>query len=196
MNPNPRPMFTLVTPSLQRQSLIRCCDSVDIQSYTSWQHVIVLDVETRDEELLEKIAHPQRLIIQCGTPHRDFGNTCRRNAWHAAEGDNLAWVDDDNEMAHPDALRDMEKVLRGSTFEFSLFPIMRHGAWFFNDPPGLCMTDSANLVVRRDVGQWPDMRDYCADGHFAEALKVKYPNYGSFPNVAPIISVPVSSQGR
>jgi hypothetical protein len=79
--------------------------------------------------------------------------------------------------------------------DWAIFPIHRHGSYFFNDPPGLCMTDTLNVVVKREIGRWPDIQAREADGHFVEALKASHPNYASFPHFRPIGVMEYSSNG-
>lgn len=189
------PFFTIITPSLQRESLVRCCESVDAQTFTNWQHIVMVDCAELDSELLKQIEHPQRRIIKCPVPHGHFGNRCRHAAWEFAAGEYLLGLDDDNAMYRPDALADVAKSLEEAKFpDFALFPIHRHGSIFLLLPPGLCMTDTANVVVKRGIGRWPDMEAREADGHWVEALKAKY-KYAAFPSVRPIVLMEKSSNG-
>ena len=184
--------FTVITPTLQRKSLIECCQSVDRQTYLNWFHVVMVDCAELNDELIFEIAHPNRKIIQCPFPHKNYGNTCRHDAWeYAIDGSYLVMLDDDNVLAHNRVLED----LSGLTEYWAIVPIMRHGRKFFNDPPGLCMTDTANVIVKREIGRWPNIPDYTADGHWVEGLKAKYP-YASYPDMEPIVVMEKSSEGR
>jgi glycosyltransferase involved in cell wall biosynthesis len=189
------PFFSIITPTIQRQTLLRCCDSVNEQTMTDWQHIVMVDQEIMDEDLLNKVKHPQRIIIQCEHPHRNYGNTCRHHAWDYASGRFLIHLDDDNFLSLPDTLKSISKVLERDDPEWALFPILRHGSIFFNDPPGLCMSDTANVVVRREIGQWPDGPEYTMDGIWIESLKSKYP-YLAYPAFCPIVVMPTSGEGR
>jgi hypothetical protein len=190
--------FAVITPTLQRDSLVECCKSLERQTYSNWFHIVANDLAQPDMQHYNRLAHPQRRLLCCAEHHGCAGNYCRHNAWEFTQGfDYLCWLDDDNRMERADALADIAKALEDAGRpDWAIFPIMRYGQIFFNDPPGLCMSDSANLVVKREIGQWPAMDDYCADGHKIEQLKRDYPAYKAFPNIAPIINVPVSSQGR
>ena len=88
--------FTIITPTLQRSSLVRACNSVDSQSYSDWQHLVMVDRAKLDHALLAGIHHPQRSVIKCAVPHHNYGNTCRHNAWELATGDYCLMLDDDN----------------------------------------------------------------------------------------------------
>lgn len=189
--------ITLITPSLQRESLVRCCQSIDSQVYSSWQHVIALDCALEDvnADLLSRIQHPQRIIFCCGQKFGNYGNHARWVAWEKATGDYLAMADDDNMLYSDHALTDIAASLESANLpDFAIFPIHRHGRWFFNDPPGMCMTDSANVVVKREIGRWPDIASREADGVLVEELKKNY-SYAAFPNVDPIVLMEHSSNG-
>jgi len=189
--------FSIITPSLQRESLLQCCQSVTIQQYVDWQHIVALDCASEDinHNLLGLIQHPQRIVLCCGQKFGNYGNHARWVAWEKATGDVCLFLDDDNTMCSNHALFDIATALESAGLpDFAIFPIHRHGRVFFNDPPGMCMTDSANVVVKREIGRWPDIEAREADGHLVDALKAKY-SYVAFPNVDPIILMEHSSNG-
>jgi Glycosyl transferase family 2 len=189
--------FSIITPSLMRYSLVRCCESVDKQTYRNFQHVIALDCAPEDinHDFLARIQHPQRVIFCCGQKFGNYGNHSRFMAWEKATGDQCIFLDDDNRMWSDHALADIAESLESANNpDFSIFPIHRHGRWFFHDPPGMCLTDSANIIVRREIGRWPDIIAREADGVLVEELKAKY-SYAAFPNVEPIILMEYSSNG-
>lgn len=109
-----------------------------------------------------------------------------------AEGEYLLYLDDDNFLADDSVLADLNEVLTG---DFAVFPILRHGQVFFSDPPRCCHADTANIVVRREIGRWPDIPEYTADGIWIDALVKNY-KYQSFPGFRPIVIMPKSSEGR
>lgn len=191
------PLFTLITPSLQRESLLACCDSIDKQSFRDWEHIVQLDCagEDIDSALVGRIVHPQRTIRYCGSRHANYGNTCRNHAWAAATGEWCAHIDDDNKLADDQVLFDLAGVLSMTQEMWTLFPISRHGFYFLNDPPGLCQTDTANVIARRGVARWPDVPNYEADGIWVEQLKAKYP-YRVFPDFRPIVIMERSNHGK
>ena len=189
------PFFSIITPSLQRESLVRCCESVLAQTFTDWEMIIQVDAERIDEKLFSRISPTRQIWVQeCGIHHNNFGNTCRHLAWERATGKYLVMLDDDNELASPQTLKQIAKVLKNEP-DFAVFPIFRFGHIFFNDPPGLCQTDSGNIVVKREIGRWPDGPEYTMDGIWVEALKAKY-EYEAFPNALPIIIMEKSNQGK
>lgn len=187
--------FSLITPTLQRESLIKCCESVNSQTHEDWEHIVMADSDTFDADLLTKIFHPNRAIISCGTRHNNYGNTCRHNAWEEATGEYVLYLDDDNFIADENILRDMNHVLKDSSKDWALFPILRHGQWFYTDPPRICHVDTINMVIKREFAQWPDGPEYTMDGIFCERL-VKDHEYDAFPHFRPIAVMPSSNEGR
>jgi glycosyltransferase involved in cell wall biosynthesis len=185
--------FTIITPTLQRSSLLRACNSVDSQSYSDWQHIVMVDRAKLDRALLAGIHHPQRSVIHCPVPHHNYGNTCRHNAWELATGDYCLMLDDDNYLTDDRILEDIAANLEDSP-HWVLFPILRRGKRFFHDPPGLKVTDTANVVVRKEIARWPNILEYAADARWIEGLKA-YP-HKSLPDFRPIVDMPIQSKGR
>jgi hypothetical protein len=190
------PFFSIITPSLQRESLVRLCRSVEANPEYLWEHIVALDSPTPDWGLIAKCAHPNRNFLFCGERHGHYGNHARVMACDAATGNYFVWADDDNYFAYENVLHDMAMALESAgNPPFALFPIMRHGSYFLYDPPGMCRTDSANIVVKRDIGRWPDIEAREADGVLVERLRDNYP-YVSFPDFKPIIVMEHSSNGE
>ena len=158
----------------------------------------MLDVAEINNKIFCAIQHPRRRVMQCDYPHRNYGNTCRHKAWAYATGEYLLGLDDDNALYDNSVLESIHKHLNGPLFgkpDWAIFPIHRHGQIFFHDPPGLCMTDTANVVVRREIGRWPDGPEYTMDGVWVDQLKANYP-YLAFPAHRPIVYMPKSSEGK
>lgn len=134
------------------------------------------DGEDNGSDLIDAIAHPQRTVVRCERPHRNWGHSCRHRAWPRLRGDYVYCLDDDNYLAHDDVL----EVLKTVTAPWAIFPIRRLGERFFSDPPGMKKTDTGSILVRRELGPWPDGGKYETDGLFVEALRKKYP-YQALP---------------
>jgi glycosyltransferase involved in cell wall biosynthesis len=200
-----RPFFSIITPTIQRESLVRCCHSLDVQTCRDFEHIVVVDDTSFNWNIVyDCISPPTSPIHQftiCGIKHQNYGNSCRHAAWEMANGHWLIYLDDDNYLADEMILRDMRQaiewnvVMSSSEMRWFLFPILRHGHRFFSDPPGLCHTDTANFVVKREIGRWPDGPEYTMDGIFVEQLKAKYP-YKSFPDFRPIVVMEKSGEGH
>lgn len=193
------PFFSIITPTLQRDSLVRCCQSIDSQTFYNWQHIVIIDASNINREMSLRIKRDnesdRRWIVNCGIRHNNYGNSCRNQAWAGALGEWVLFCDDDNYLAHDNVLQDIHDALKDVEEKWAIFPIMRHGHPFFYDPPGCCYVDTANMVIRREIAQWPDGPEYTMDGIFCDKLKEQYP-YKAFPSVSPIVVMESSNQGR
>jgi O-antigen biosynthesis protein len=182
--------YTIITPTILRQSLLKCCASVDAQSFRDYEHIVMVDCEISND-LIAKIAHPQRKVFRCGQPHNNFGHTCRHNAHSMAKGDYLLYLDDDNYFADDNVLEDLRIV----DTPWAVFPILRHGEKFFHDPPSRLHVDTANIIVKREgIIPWPDMPNYDTDGIYIEQLDARY-KYQAFPDMRPLTIMPSSLVG-
>jgi len=192
------PFFTIITPTIQRESLIECCKSVDCQYYTHWEHIVMVDRDPLNEELFKQIRtgpFTQRRVYKCAREHRNTGNTCRHNAYKYAFGRYVIYLDDDNKFESDRPLFDIFNALQDKVWpKVGLFPIVRQGARFINIPPRLNTVDTANVVIQTSIAQWPDRPEYNADGLFIEML-VREHSYVAFPEVEPIINNPRQSLG-
>jgi hypothetical protein len=181
--------FSIITPTIQRQSLIAACESVNSQSYENWEHLIQVDRRELNSELMAKIAHPKRTITQCDVEHRDGGNTCRGLAWERAVGQYCYYLDCDNFLADADILADIDSALISNP-AWAVFPITRLGGRFFSDPPRSCHTDTLNLVFRHEYAQWPKTDAYGSDGVMVEDLIGRGIPYTAYPDFRPIAVLP------
>ncbi len=188
--------ISIITPTLQRESLRRCCESIDRQSYMDWEHIVVADSDQKDYTIWDwhQIRDEKRLLMRSPKPTRNFGNTQRHIAWQFTDGDFIMYLDDDNYLADENVLRDIATAVSDVEY-WAIFPILRHGRHFFYDPPGSCYVDTANMVIRREIGQWPNRDEYTLDGIFCDELKAKYP-YAAFPNMRPIVVMETSGRGE
>lgn len=187
--------FTIITPTVQRQSLIKTCQSIDEQTLVGrWQHIVIIDCAEMNDELIFSLAHPNRLFLQCEKPHRNGGNSCRHDAWDHAANTYLWHVDDDNFVNGPRVLEEMASVIEDAgDAQWFLFPILRHGSRFYFDPPQPCYFDTGNAVVHNDFAQWPDIPDYASDAVWLQQFK-NLP-YKAFPDFPPIMVMPCTSFG-
>jgi glycosyltransferase involved in cell wall biosynthesis len=184
--------ISIITPTVQRQSLLKTCQSVNSQTFTDWEHIVQIDMEILNLDLIMGIDHQQRRIFQCKHPHRNGGNACRNIAWTHAKGDYVYYLDDDNFLADNNVLADVAAALESNNSpHWAMFPILRHGYRFFNDPPAHCAVDTGNVIAKREICQWPDVMTYESDWVLVEIL-LKYPRVG-FPNIRPIMVMPYSS---
>jgi len=186
--------ITIITPTIQRDSLIKCCESVNTQTYRNWEHWIVVDLPKKEIDFakLQLTMHQNRHYLYCDTRHNDYGHTCTRNVWEKVTGEVVWRLDDDNALSRPDALEDIIKM----TADWGIFPIMREGQRFFNDPPKQGHIDTGNVVVKREFARWTESTRYEADWDFIEQLMINHPNYQSFPDIEPIMILPVINRGN
>jgi hypothetical protein len=94
------PPFSLITPTLLRQSFLKTCASVDSQSSKDWEHVVMVDCDEGQwlsrSAVIEDVRHLARNVVRCPVAHKNFGNTCRHEAWHLVQGHYLLYLDDNN----------------------------------------------------------------------------------------------------
>lgn len=191
------PFFTIITPTLQRDSLAVTCAIVDAQTFTDWHHIVIADCSLIEWNPAPFPHHDRRTFMCCQTHHANGGNTCRRMAWRLAQGRYVIYLDDDNYFAGEKILQRIHDALERASFpRVAFFPINRLGSRFFPDGvPRMCHVDTSNLVVEREIGQWPDTDAYGSDGVLIEDLVKKHP-YTMFPEEEPIVVMPKISYGK
>jgi glycosyltransferase involved in cell wall biosynthesis len=187
--------YTIVTPTICRRSLPRLCESIDGQTQSDWEHLVVIDMPrdnmTADQrEIIKSIPRKaNRSYSHCERKHKNYGHTCRHQIWEHAKGDYIFYVDDDDYLADKDVLRTLDSV----TEPWAVFPILRRGQTFFNLPPGYCRTGTGMFIHKRATGRWPDVDLYEADGAFVEELKQRHPY--QVLDSRPLVVQPTSSWG-
>ena len=185
------PFFTVITPTLQRESLLKTCQSLDGQHFRDFQHIIQADSEALNEALVEQISRPGREVYCCGQRHNNGGNTCRRLALEKAVGSYVFFVDDDNYVADDSVLGDIAEALKeAGNPPWGLFPIWRLGGLFYADPPRSCHVDTMNVVLRKDIAYWPNTDAYGTDGILVDDLMERRIPYAAFPSFRPIAIIP------
>lgn len=187
--------YTIVTPTICRQSLVRLCESIDKQTQKDWEHLVVIDMprESMNAEqraVLRTITtSANRSLWHCEEKHKNFGHTCRYNIWEQVKGRYIFYIDDDDYLADADVLRELDTV----TEPWAVFPILRRGARFFNLPPACGGTGTGMFIHKKEIGRWPNIDAYEADGKFVEELVKNY-SYQAL-DVRPLVIQPVSSGG-
>jgi glycosyltransferase involved in cell wall biosynthesis len=187
--------YSILTPTLCRPTLKRLCDSIDAQSSSDWEHIVIIDCDPTSEQgvILESIAHPQRRIIKCSKKHKmDYGNTARREGFDIAQGEYILQIDDDDWYADTEVFKTLERV----TKTWAAFPVLSRGRRCHNKPPALHLTGSAMFMYRRDTGlKFPDNTDYSADGQLVEQLKAKF-DYETLDDCRELVIYPKANHGR
>ena len=200
--------YSIITPTLARESLVRTCESIDTQTDGDWEHLIAVDVplivRPDARALIDSLPKDsRRKIFRCGQAHRNFGNACRAAMWEKAQGDYVYFLDDDNILADSDVL----SRLRVVTGEWALVPIWRAGVKFFQDPPAFARVDTANLVIRTQHARWPNIPNdrpletgmnpaYPADWKLAERLLQQKIPYQAFPEMRPVAVMEKANWGK
>jgi hypothetical protein len=171
--------FTIITPTLLRPTLIKACESITAQSYVNWEHLVVVDKPGADiDKYLSEnptLAHPNRKWFVCSTHHHNVGNTCRSSMFDklSYDTDYVLYLDDDN-FYLGEALQHLNSALQ-SLPNWGVFPMMRFGEIFFNDPPGKNRTDTNQFFHRPRIdGQairYLNRNEYCTDGLMVDWLK-------------------------
>lgn len=168
--------YSIVTPTICRQSLLRLCESIDDQTQRDWEHLVVIDMPRdhltrRQRNILGRIPERlNRIFFYCDRRHKNYGHTCRHQVWEQAKGDYILYIDDDDYLADGDVLKELDCVIQ----PWGVFPILRHGQTLFNLPPRLRGTGTGMFMHKKDIGRWPDSDSYEADGSFVEELKRRY----------------------
>lgn len=125
--------FTIITPTFLRESIERLFKSIDSQTYSNWQHIVLIDSKPTDEEfeLLSKYRQLNRLFIlyKPGELSGWPGSEMRHFAWDYALGDYLLYIDDDD-WYEIQALEILNRYI--DTELWGIFPVTRLGQRFFH----------------------------------------------------------------
>lgn len=161
--------YSIITPTILRPSLKLACESVNLQTNTDWEHIVMVDCLG---DAPAEIFHPQRRVLYCMRQHKNWGNTCRHMAWYQAKGEYIIYLDDDNYFADTAVLETLQVVKK----DWAIFPMLKvmYGGFYFHCPPMRGFTDAGQMIIKREIAQYPDIADYDADGILAESLR-KYP---------------------
>jgi hypothetical protein len=187
--------YSIITPTLCRESLLRACESVDIQTDGDFEHLIAIDVplliDKRARDVIARVKKdPRRKLIRCGKQHRNFGNSCRHNLQAQAQGDYLLYLDDDNFWADANVLKTLNEV----TEQWAIFTMLRVGVERLDIPPGFGKTDAGQIIHRRGLTRWPDNNKYAADGEMIDDLISKAPY--QVLHTRPLLIYEQRSQGK
>lgn len=189
--------YSILTPTLVRNSLKRLCDSIDSQSSLDWEHIVVVDsraILTAEQwDILASLGRAGRRVYFNAEQHPpDYGNAARRLALDQASGEYVLGIDDDDFYADPGVLKTLECV----TGTWAIYPVLARGQRCYYDPPKIHGTGTAMFMYRRDTGcRFPANTDYSADGQLVEELKSKFP-YQALPHLRPLVIYERANVGR
>jgi glycosyltransferase involved in cell wall biosynthesis len=176
------PKFSIVTPTIMRITADRTMASVDAQTSSDYEHIVVIDGAEPAElsaHAAERWASPRRKFIRCGARHNDCGATCRNIAAHQATGDYILYLDDDDYYV-PDAIETLVRLVGDRGPEaMGVFPITMGGVRWLVLPPGECRTATCQIYHRRlingEVVAMPvNQRRYSEDSAWAGYLAKKH----------------------
>jgi GT2 family glycosyltransferase len=181
---------TVITPTWNRPPEIikRCIDSIRLQTTGDWVQLVCSNGPSEPPvEALVRGMNDQRIrYADLGKPQgeNNFGNAARKMMLTIAEGDYVAFVDDDN-IVLPDFLETMVSVLDNSPdCDFAVCDIMHFGPLneqevgkppivLKGEPVKLYHIDPLQVVVRtkaiQEVG-WDTEVGYLSDGVTLENL--------------------------
>lgn len=171
------------------------CASIDAQTQDEWEHLVIVDltpgmISRKQRRIIESVRQcPKRVFYYCDRKHNNYGHSCRHEIWEKARGDYILYIDDDDYLAHKEALSTLDAVGE----PWAVFPVLRHGKLFLELPPGIGKTGTGMFVHRREIGRWPNLDAYEADGVFVEQLRKQYPF--QVLNCEPLVIQPKSSYG-
>jgi glycosyltransferase involved in cell wall biosynthesis len=170
--------FSVITASILRPTLFDTCKSIERQDYWSWEHVVVVDIPAHEvtpeqHKLLDTIRHPKRTIVHCQSRHKNYGNTCRNQAFKLVASDYLLYLDDDD-VHTGEVFKTLNEQIRDEVW--GIFPITRLGELFLLVPPGWCRTCS-NQFYYKPLYPYPDpdTDEYAADGMLIDTLRENHP---------------------
>lgn len=182
--------YTVITPTLGRQSLEKTCASIDIQT-ADIEHILMYDgfsTDTRFIELKKKYEAAHRKIYATEKQCNDYGHTPRNMAWEYATGDYITYQDDDdyyadNAFVMLDVLIATREKMLGKYPTFVVFPALRMGVKFFYSPASHGRTVSTQYLHKRvdddedpiKFGDTDNIRSlYGYDGVWIEKMTRKY----------------------
>jgi glycosyltransferase involved in cell wall biosynthesis len=189
-------MFSIITPTIGRTSLFKTCLTINEQTCTDWEHLVIYDGPKQDLPIFKQIAHPQRKILYTGQTYNDYGHSVRHYAWDHTTYDNLMYIDDDD-YYHPTCLATLQPFLT-TEIEFIFFPALRMNRRFMHEPPALSRTVSCQYVHRKYDPNHEPIRfppgPHGEDGRWIEKMCAKYRRM-TIHSSEPLVFVPYVSNG-
>jgi len=102
---NTTPLVSIITPLFNAEKYIaQTLESVQQQSYTNWEHIIVNDAsKDASEEIVKSIAKKDPRVQFVSLPENKGAAHCRNHATELAQGEYIAFLDSDD-LWHPEKL--------------------------------------------------------------------------------------------
>jgi glycosyltransferase involved in cell wall biosynthesis len=197
-------MFSIITPTIGRDTLLKTCETIDQQTCPDWEHLVIFDGPEQEVEVFKKIEHPQRKIIFSGHNFRDFGHTLKFLAYDLTKYDHIMYIDDDD-YYHLECLETIKQNI-DPEIEFFFFPALWCGRLFMELPPRRNFTLSCQYVhrkkdrfgspIRFPPGGPLDGFDYEQDSWWIGEMAKKYPYQVLDTQGCPLVYVDVINYGK
>lgn len=174
------PKFSIITPTILRTTAHRTMRSVDEQTSTDYEHIVIVD-GLEDPVPFAWVANPRRYIARCHERHNDCGATCRGEAIRRyARGIFVLYLDDDDYYI-PTAIETLARLVQDGPAQkpFGVFSVMLGGVPRLDLPPGECRTPTCGMYHRRQVGGETltppaPQRHYAEDSRWAGELAKRF----------------------
>ena len=147
-----RPAVSVITPTWRRRLLLscRCISSVQAQTYRGpISHVIVSDGPDEDLTDVDGVK-----FLPAHIPERNKGLAARRHGTDLADGELVAYLDDDNAW-RPQHLEKLVAALTRTGADFAYSRALCHDSgrsWSIGQsPPGFAQIDTSLVVHRREL---------------------------------------------
>lgn len=194
-------MFTIITPTIGRDTLLRTCESVNKQTCEEWEHLVVFDGPETNLEIFSKIEHPQRRIIFSGTKFGNYGHPLKFFAYDLASNDYLMYIDDDD-WYNRICLELIKKSIDPDC-PFIFFYALWRGNMLLHIPPKRKATLSCQYCHRKLDGQgnqirfppWLSGGGYAQDGQWIESMAKAY-SYIVIEDEIPLVFVDQVNRGQ
>lgn len=122
-----QPLVTIITPAYNAERFIRATiESVRSQTYTNWEHLIVLDQNSKDKtpDIVEQYMEFDSRIRLIRSP-KAYGAANNRNIGiEEAKGELIAFIDSDD-LWFPGKLAKQVKFMEEKKIDFSYHPFIR-----------------------------------------------------------------------
>jgi glycosyltransferase involved in cell wall biosynthesis len=151
-------MISVITPTYNRRELLldRCVPSVQAQTHTDLEHIVVDDGS--DEQLEDALAGVDRVrYVELRRHLGGLGELQRLEGLEEAKGELIAYLDDDNAY-RPEHLEQLAMVLQANRADFAYSRMQRHWPSGWTDevgtqPPTYGQIDTSLLLHRRELLQ-------------------------------------------
>jgi glycosyltransferase involved in cell wall biosynthesis len=118
------PLVSIITPTWNRRELLKqCVASVQAQTFTNWEHVVVDDgSDDGTEEILQALAAENSRVRYCKREGDKRGaNVCRNQGLRKSRGEFVIFLDSDDLLA-PDCLENRVVLMqRNRDLDFTVY---------------------------------------------------------------------------